>query len=1265
MDALKLRLEFETARADSAMRRLEAAFAATLRRMGRSEDEIRLLQSIEREVAAGKRSLESLPAAQRAVIARMREAARGVELLDAVGMVRSHRQIRESIDELRSRYAALARSGVVSSSELAEAQARVASAISRMRAEMAGAQSTFDRFGGSLSGLRSSLGLLGGSAAVASIARISDEMARLSGRLELAEGSAQLARLRLAELATVAQRAAVPIADVAGSYAQMAASVRAVGGSTQQAVQLQEALALALRTSGAGAQEAGAVMRQLGQALQRGKLAGDEFVSVAENGGRILDYLARELGVTRGELAAMAQAGDLTADKILRLGNALGQIRADAQRLPASLGDAMTRLRNASSLAVSESRLIAGAMSGAATAVEAVARNFDALAGAAVAAGGAFAAVKLAGGSLATVGSAIGAAAAGLAALNPAVLAAGAGVAALAAAFAAMRAGPAQDTMAGVVAQAEAARAALTQTAGAIATTISAIEAAIVRAREQAGAAAESLLAATLERSAITLQSTQAQLAAIEARSAQAAQSIEARSMRERERTAELAELARETERQRVAAVESAQIRILTSIETAAQRIRAVSYATTADIERVERDTAVRRQGVWEALAEAYQASIGRLMAANARYEADITRIEAARLQYRATTEDRIREMQRASMDAYSAYQDRVRQIDEQISAARRALADGDYRRAEEIGRRAADMATAIGAAVTESVGGVARVVVDQATAQAAAIDRIRQAQGVVDDSLRSSAERAREEIKRNTEAIRPLEERLAEARSQAEALRHSLSERLSARIDIDTTALDAAVERVNEGLDALKRGVSVRIAVEEAQQELDRFRADPRYTTLEMSARAKVDEATRQIDALRAEAQRLGITVPAGLDGGPARAQMAQLVRELSAAETESQHRISHNADLARREIMGLDGLDTSSTHTVYVRRVEARAGGGLVGDGLRAIARLARGGPVFRRQRSGWVSGYGYEDTEPRTLDAGAYVLRRAAADRYRALLPHLARGGMAQLPRLPRTPIERTPTSGGSAIGIADRGPGGLQAEVDAMLAEAIELRGRRFGAVRSAALAALETAIRRYRMSSGRTLALDPLAEVVSRRWAEQMLDADADAYRRALAARRIADADMASRSYGERAISIATPRFAISDDYGSLFDDSRRGRYAAGGIARGSDTVPAMLTPGEYVVPRDVVRRYGVGFFERLNRLAMPLRHASAAVLGSLRYYSAGGLVPPTTAMAAPQSTGGATHYTQSVNIHASSAQSARELARILLPEMEALMRRRS
>ena len=53
------------------------------------------------------------------------------------------------------------------------------------------------------------------------------------------------------------------------------------------------------------------------------------------------------------------------------------------------------------------------------------------------------------------------------------------------------------------------------------------------------------------------------------------------------------------------------------------------------------------------------------------------------------------------------------------------------------------------------------------------------------------------------------------------------------------------------------------------------------------------------------------------------------------------------------------------------------------------------------------------------------------------------------------------------------------------------------------------------------------------------------------------------------------------------------------RFNQGGVVPGignQDTVPAMLTPGEFVVKKNVVGVLGLPFFERLNRSFSQLKN---------------------------------------------------------------------
>ena len=64
-------------------------------------------------------------------------------------------------------------------------------------------------------------------------------------------------------------------------------------------------------------------------------------------------------------------------------------------------------------------------------------------------------------------------------------------------------------------------------------------------------------------------------------------------------------------------------------------------------------------------------------------------------------------------------------------------------------------------------------------------------------------------------------------------------------------------------------------------------------------------------------------------------------------------------------------------------------------------------------------------------------------------------------------------------------------------------------------------------------------------------------------------------------------------------------------FRRGGVAK-SDSVPAMLTPGEYMVNRTAVSKFGAGFFESLNNLSMPAQALAQRVQG----FASGGFVNP-------------------------------------------------
>jgi hypothetical protein len=68
--------------------------------------------------------------------------------------------------------------------------------------------------------------------------------------------------------------------------------------------------------------------------------------------------------------------------------------------------------------------------------------------------------------------------------------------------------------------------------------------------------------------------------------------------------------------------------------------------------------------------------------------------------------------------------------------------------------------------------------------------------------------------------------------------------------------------------------------------------------------------------------------------------------------------------------------------------------------------------------------------------------------------------------------------------------------------------------------------------------------------------------------------------------------------------------------AGGGSVAGSDTIPAMLTPGEFVMSREAVQRNGVGYMKNLNKgVVKGFRRGGIVGTGNVRYRAGGSTGP--------------------------------------------------
>jgi tape measure domain-containing protein len=144
-----------------------------------------------------------------------------------------------------------------------------------------------------------------------------------------------------------AQETATSFGAVTSLYQQVGKAAVDNGKTLEQGVAIVDTINKAIKAGGTPGAGAEAALTQLSQGLGSGKLRGEEFNSVIEQAPFLIDIIAKDLGKTRGEMKALANAGKLTSKVVL---GALEHQKeavdeAFAKRIPL-ITDEFTRMRN-------------------------------------------------------------------------------------------------------------------------------------------------------------------------------------------------------------------------------------------------------------------------------------------------------------------------------------------------------------------------------------------------------------------------------------------------------------------------------------------------------------------------------------------------------------------------------------------------------------------------------------------------------------------------------------------------------------------------------------------------------------------------------------------------------------------------------------------------------------------------------------------------------------------------------------------------------
>ena len=233
----------------------------------------------------------------------------------------------------------------------------------------------------------SALGMAGafaGAFATGHLISLADEWSSVNARLKQASQSSDDFTESQRALMDISQRTGTAFSDNASLFARSAASMREYGYSSQQVLDVTEAISTGLKLSGASTAEASSVITQFSQALAQGVLRGEEFNSVNENGDRVIRALAAGMGVARKDLKAMADQGLLTADKVVpAMISQLGTMRGEFESMPQTVSAATTKIENAFMAWVGGANEATGATATLVSVMNGVADNIDTVAAAA------------------------------------------------------------------------------------------------------------------------------------------------------------------------------------------------------------------------------------------------------------------------------------------------------------------------------------------------------------------------------------------------------------------------------------------------------------------------------------------------------------------------------------------------------------------------------------------------------------------------------------------------------------------------------------------------------------------------------------------------------------------------------------------------------------------------------------------------------------------------------------------------------------------
>lgn len=209
------------------------------------------------------------------------------------------------------------------------------------------------------------------------IIKLADSYGQMTGKLKLAtQYSGDYAEVQDL-LRNSARETRSDLGGTVDLYTKMSPALKGIGMNAQQSVGIITTINKAIGLSGASSEAAASGIYQLGQGISKGALQMEDLRNIMESTPTLAYALADGLGVSTAALLTMATEGKLTAEVVAQaLQKVADQVDSDFSKMPTTVGQALTNLRNEFMVFVGATDDASGGTSALAGVINSIAEEF-------------------------------------------------------------------------------------------------------------------------------------------------------------------------------------------------------------------------------------------------------------------------------------------------------------------------------------------------------------------------------------------------------------------------------------------------------------------------------------------------------------------------------------------------------------------------------------------------------------------------------------------------------------------------------------------------------------------------------------------------------------------------------------------------------------------------------------------------------------------------------------------------------------------------